>query len=379
MILTRELNQGLPKGLLRSLCCPVCLSYLFYSHGDENRANLTCDSCHSVFPVIDRLPYFLLRDENWEMKADEIEGEANYNLKTIPMEVHNQRNDFIDNNTARFLQESQVDISLDDVLIVGGSFPELLFFEKKCKNITLIDIVPELTRIYVRETEKRKITADWVCGDGECLPFENETYDTVIVRQTLHHLLKYHSAICEFFRVCKIGGKILLIDEPYTAADFSCAPLSLLSDDFLLYNSFKLGELREKCNVPKSPINSYEKIDILAYLEAKREYIQPVENDYETLLSDKYLSFSILSCLFSLGLHSTDFELFWPQETAWVDMSAETPRFCHGPNPNLKILPINRLIASGWVSIAAKKTSAGKLYRDRSTIQAMPIDSVVHM
>lgn len=376
MIITRELHQELHQGLLRRLCCPVCLSNLFFEYVDEKRANLICDSCHNVFPLIDRLPYFLLRDENWKMKADEIEGEANYNLKTIPMEVHSQRNDFVDSNTDKFLRESQADISLDDVLIVGGSFPELLFFEKKCKNITLIDIVPKLTRIYFRETEKRKITADWVCGDGECLPFENETYDTVIVRQTLHHLLKYHSAICEFFRVCKIGGKILLIDEPYTAPDFSCAPLSLLSDDFLLYKSFKLGEFREECNVPKSPVNSYEKIDILAYLEAKREYIQPVENDYETLLSDKYLSFSILSCLFSLGLHSTDFELFWPQETAWVDMSAETPRFCHGPNPNLNTSLVNRLVTTGWASIAAKKTSATSIFRNRSKIQAVPIDSV---
>lgn len=374
MISTYELSQKFNRQLLSKICCPVCLSSLFHKPLDERKDLLVCDFCKSNFLIVDGLPILLIDDENWHKKADEIHGEVIYNTKTIPLEVHQNRNAFVDKNTETLLHEAQIDLTNDDILIVGCSFAELEFFARRSKSIVASDIVPALAKGCLQATQGKKIPASWFCGDGECLPLEDESFSCVIVRQTIHHMLKYYSAVCEFFRVCKRGGKVLLIDEPYCVPDLNELPLSLLPDEFHVYDGLSIGKIREKLNF--TSISTPHKSDDvnIKFLEKASSYIEPNQRNAESFLADKYHSFSLLNCIYSIRLHTNEFQLIWPREVAWVDELGETVSFSHGRNPMYDKSLIDKLISPGNVSLVAKKTMQTSIYRDRQNLRALSLD-----
>jgi uncharacterized protein YbaR (Trm112 family) len=217
MILTEQLEEQFSLRIIDRLSCPACLSPLYFLNRDDK---LTCKSCGNAYPRQDGFPVMLVNDENSQKKADEIQGEQQYNVSVVPQEVHEHRNAFEDENTQELLDRFSIELAGKKVLLVGCSIAELKFFSTKCQDIVALDIVPSLVKIYQEVTEQENLPADWVCGDGECLPFGDSSFDVVIIRQALHHMIKYYSAIFECFRVCKIGGSILVIDEPMTAPDF---------------------------------------------------------------------------------------------------------------------------------------------------------------
>lgn len=413
MIINDSLNSRFNSPLLKKLCCPVCLSNLFHSLEKEDLDYLSCKDCGSRFVVFDKLPILLVGDENWNKKKDEIDGEANYNRKYIPLEVHVERNMFVNNNTEKFLNDAGLDLKNDDALIVGSSFAELSYFATKCRNIISLDIVPSLVKDCLKATIEQHISAEWICGDGECLPFEDESFDSVIVRQTLHHMLKYYSAISEFFRVCKRGGNVLIIDEPFSPVNTDDLPCLSGTGEGRAYEEIAYGDLLEKlgpgagasrnpagtrpplerflawARLPKrsgqqvipgdSSADSAGEIEVmqLSSLEKSEAYIQPDENDPESYLADKYHSFSLLNCIYAIRLHTDRFRLIWPEETAWNDESGEVIRFCHGPNPNFNKPLIDRLVSPGNVSIAAKKLNRTTILRDRKPLKSVPAELVL--
>jgi len=52
-----------------------------------------------------------------------------------------------------------------------------------------------------------------ICSEAECLPFENEAFERVIMVDALHHVYNYRTTAGELWRVTKPGGRIV-IEEP---------------------------------------------------------------------------------------------------------------------------------------------------------------------
>lgn len=370
MILTYELGQKYHSFILEKLCCPICLSPLFHYPIDKRTDHLSCKSCTSTFVVLDRVPILLINDDNWRKKHDEIEGEIRYNVDQIPQDIHLQRNTFVDKNTKAFLSESKTDLSKDDTLIVGCSMAELELFSSICKRVICLDIVPFFTKSCLEATQERSIQAAWVCGDGECLPFEDESFNSIIVRQTLHHMIKYYSAICEFFRVCKVGGQILVIDEPFVSPDLNDSIILSLLDDISVYRGMEFGQIRDKLKIQSGSVSKY------TFKEKQTPYIKPEAENPETFLADKYHCFSLLNLIFAILHHTDDFQIFWPKEIAWMVGSGKSVRFHHGANPNYKKCLRDKLVSSGNVSLSGKKTARTSVFRNRSDIAALTLESI---
>jgi ubiquinone/menaquinone biosynthesis C-methylase UbiE len=62
-----------------------------------------------------------------------------------------------------------------------------------------------------QSTKKDGLTS--VCSNSKELPFENETFERVIMVDALHHVRDYQATIAELWRVVKPGGRIM-IEEP---------------------------------------------------------------------------------------------------------------------------------------------------------------------
>jgi SAM-dependent methyltransferase len=376
VISSTALNEQYGSALLAKACCPICLSGLIHRSDDDAAAWLECTSCRATFPVLAGLPIFLLDDHNWTKKADEIEGEVLFNTLKIPMEVHIERNAFVDGNTARFLAATDTDLSRDDVLIVGCSMAELMFFTPRSRRATCLDIVPRLAADCRKATRQSGSTAAWVCGDGECLPFEDESFDAVIVRQSLHHMLRYFSAVCEFFRVCRRGGRLLIIDEPFSPPTARDVQLLSGADAEVLFESVQLGHVRSRLSVGrKQHPDEGPSVDMQS-LEQNKPYVEADPADPESLLADKYHVFSLLGCLAAVLQHTSSYTLNWPPEVAWTDESGEFVRFCHGPNPHFAENSLERILSPGHVSLVATKTDRTRVFRDRTGLSPVPFDVV---
>ena len=49
-------------------------------------------------------------------------------------------------------------------------------------------------------------------GNAEALPFVDESFDIVFCRSSLHHFADPKRAVAEMVRVCRIGGRVVLVD-----------------------------------------------------------------------------------------------------------------------------------------------------------------------
>jgi uncharacterized protein YbaR (Trm112 family) len=353
-----------------TLVCPCCLGAL-----NKTEAALICFSCNGLYPLRDGVPVMLVRDLNWDKKQDEITGEIEFNTKTISPETHNKRNDFLNANSQTLLLQSGTDLRHKSVLLVGASMAEAQCFAPLAGETTALDIVPELTVAYRDASRQIGLPVSWVCGDGECLPFASESFDVVIIRQALHHMLRYHSAISEFFRVARVRGRILVIEEPYSPPDLDHPAVTAQPDAFDLYDGTTLGELRRMLwygggwrGAWRGLRGARRDTRPPETLRPDSDYVPPVAGNTESLLADKYHRFSAVEMIIALRMHTDRLQLIWPEEIGWTDDSGPEITFRSGTNSAASLPLIDRLSVPTTFSAIADKTSPTIALRSRADL-----------
>ena len=77
-----------------------------------------------------------------------------------------------------------------------------------------IDLTPAmLAQAKELQSLKKLPNVTWVEGDVAILPFANESFSVVISRYAFHHFADPRSVLGEMHRVCKPGGRLLLVDS----------------------------------------------------------------------------------------------------------------------------------------------------------------------
>jgi hypothetical protein len=176
-------------------------------------------------------------------------------------------------------------------------------------------------------------------------------------------MIRYYSAISEFFRVCRIGGRVIIIEEPYSAPDLDHPALTNQPDSFPLYDGVTLGDLRRKLRWNGS-VGARKDIT-LSRMEAFKNYIPAIAGDPESLLADKYHGFSAAELIVALRMHTDNFHLFWPSEIGWADHSGSEIIFCSGPNSAASIPMVSRLSMPTTFSAVATNRAATAVLRSR--------------
>ena len=114
-----------------------------------------------------------------------------------------------------YIEKELLKEDFKDLLDCGcgtGAMISLLCEKMPDKNYTGIDITPKMI-----ETAKAKNLerVDWVVGDCENLPFDDDSFDVVICTNSFHHYPNPQKFFDSVFRVLKSGGRLILQD--YTA------------------------------------------------------------------------------------------------------------------------------------------------------------------
>lgn len=96
-----------------------------------------------------------------------------------------------------------------DVGCGTGSMIELLVKEFPDKNYVGIDLTPRMIEV---AQKKQLANCEFMVGDSEHMPFENDMFDVLICTNSFHHYPSPQSFFNECSRVLKTNGKLILRD-----------------------------------------------------------------------------------------------------------------------------------------------------------------------
>ncbi len=367
------------KKLLEKLVCPITLENLQYEPRKGKEGRLVAETSGHEYLVVDGFPIMLVNDENWQKKRDELMGEHEFNINTVPKHVHQDRVKYINRNADLFFEAIDLDLKGKNVLSVGCSFNELHHLHPKGCYTVCLDIAPSLGQQHHQSTRLQKLNGAWVCADGECIPFQNESFDIVVIRQAIHHMLKYYSAISEFFRVCKPGGMVLLIDEPMSGFDPATFSFPHYPDTKEIYDGVTLGDVRQRYQMESAGTETARpEADIdLDSMERKVEYQEAKPNDAESLLAEKYYSLTLIHTLFHIQFHSDDLFLYFPEKHGGSEGEGENMRFFTKDQAINGLPMLDKLTAdSPFVSIKSIKTRSTEIQRSRKNLSPAPLGDI---
>jgi SAM-dependent methyltransferase len=89
---------------------------------------------------------------------------------------------------------------------VGMGADHLEWAKESPRSLTGIDLTPRAIELTRARLDTYGLTSSLECGDAECLPFPDESFDLVYSWGVLHHSPDTPRAVAEVYRVLRPGG-----------------------------------------------------------------------------------------------------------------------------------------------------------------------------
>jgi 2-polyprenyl-3-methyl-5-hydroxy-6-metoxy-1,4-benzoquinol methylase len=81
------------------------------------------------------------------------------------------------------------------------------------KHVTGIDWNPNMIeQAKISQKEKKLENIKWKIRDASKLTFQDDEFSIVVTRYSIHHMVDSSKVLEEMYRVCKPGGKIIVVD-----------------------------------------------------------------------------------------------------------------------------------------------------------------------
>lgn len=193
---------------LEELCCPACKQTL-----SVREPVLHCANCASDYPIVNGIPIaiadersvfsrdqFVATDSNAPVKRGLLSSLVHWVLRHQPSLGLNPKSEA---NYEKLAGEVEQVAKEPRVLVVGGSIVgkgmKPLLDRKQFRFVETDVVIGPRTQI--------------IC-DGHDLPFENETFDGVIIQAVLEHVLDPFRCVTEIKRVLKPNG-IVYAEIPF--------------------------------------------------------------------------------------------------------------------------------------------------------------------
>lgn len=103
----------------------------------------------------------------------------------------------------------------DDMVLDVGCGPGSLTLPlaQICGHVIGFDLTEAMIdQAKARQAEMGIDNVDWQIGDALPLPFEDHSFSLIVTRATFHHMAEPTKVLAEMERVCKPGGRIVVID-----------------------------------------------------------------------------------------------------------------------------------------------------------------------
>jgi ubiquinone/menaquinone biosynthesis C-methylase UbiE len=116
-------------------------------------------------------------------------------------------------NLQQYRQELLKDVSGEILEIGFGTGLNLPHYPEQVTKITTVEPNPGMQKLARSRMQQSQITVDYKILNGESLPMENASFDSVVCTWTLCSIPLVEQAIAEVYRVLKPGGKFLFIEH----------------------------------------------------------------------------------------------------------------------------------------------------------------------
>ena len=164
--------------------------------------------------------------------------------------------------------DTVLDVACGPGLVVCGFAPGVA-------HATGIDLTPAmLDRARQLQAEKRLTNVTWKLGDALPLPFPAASFSIVTTRFAFHHFLDPFAVLGEMKRVCKPGGRVIVVDtapEPDKADAFNA-----------------VEKLRDPSHVRALPLDEHKSLFNRHGLPEPRHTPYRLESDLESLLARSF-------------------------------------------------------------------------------------------
>jgi len=108
---------------------------------------------------------------------------------------------------------SRVSLAEDVLDVACGPGLVACAFAPHARHVTGIDITPRMIELAKQRQEEQQLrNLSWKIGDVLPLPFPSSCFHLVLTRFTFHHFLNPQAVLAEMVRVCKPGGKVMIVD-----------------------------------------------------------------------------------------------------------------------------------------------------------------------
>ena len=129
-------------------------------------------------------------------------------------------------------------MKFNDVLDCGcgtGPMIQLLHDKYPNKHYVGLDLTPEMINV---ANAKKLSNTEFVVGDSENLPFEENSFDAIICSNSFHHYPNPQNFFDSAYCVLRKGGRLILRD--YTSSNF-VVWLKKLVSQYLLWRNRNLS------------------------------------------------------------------------------------------------------------------------------------------
>jgi ubiquinone/menaquinone biosynthesis C-methylase UbiE/uncharacterized protein YbaR (Trm112 family) len=190
---------------LQHLACPLCKQQNTTAHLIYNNNSLSCMNCHVLFAINNGVPVLLV-DPNLESKLEKNPDAEIHQLKDGAIEnTYNEWNSLL----------SEFDANHGAYLEIGsgnGRLSHGVIYHSLFTDISITDLSEVfIQNIISRNTSQRDHLHFYAC-DANHLPFQANTFDVVVGRSILHHILHYEKTLLEIFNVLKPQGKAFFLE-----------------------------------------------------------------------------------------------------------------------------------------------------------------------
>lgn len=188
-------DRALERETLRRLCCPVCRSALNFT---EDHINCVNPRCKSVFPIIDGIPILIN------------ESASLFSIQDIMEDYSKPKNSSkLDEFLKRLLPSIDLNVKakenyakLAELVVAQNFFPSILILGGRQIGkgmepiLSLQDVEIMSTDVYIGPYTTLGV-------DAHDIPFEDETFDLVIIQAVLEHVVDPYRCVEEIHRVLK--------------------------------------------------------------------------------------------------------------------------------------------------------------------------------
>ena len=255
--------------LLDLICCPSCYEALTVESYERYESEiweglLACYHCHQQYPIHKGMPYLYVDNAAWQPKA--IEGEGWVTLHKIQGNYEPGEN-AVDLQIPYFpkppwltvahsfdIALATLDLEGNETILdlgAGRGWASKHFALHNCRAVALDVRTDENTGLGRGKAlmDDAGVYFDRIIGDGENLPFFDNSFDIVFCAASLHHATDLPLFIKNISKVLKPGGRLCAINEP-------C--LNLISDGDKLMARNAAKELAVGINETRPNLFEYE-------------------------------------------------------------------------------------------------------------------------